>query len=433
VTAAQKLPTTTKAVRVFEHGEPDRLVYGEYPLELLGPTGVLIEVDTAPVSGWDLHYRSGGVAGLNLPGRRALPMPQQLGREAAGTVVGVGVQVTRFVVGQPVVAVVHPENPRSVETYRGLGNLSTGVDVPGHVALAGYAQYLIRDEQMWLAVPSHVDVEQAAVTLWSYATAHRVVRDRLHVALGDSVLVCGASGGMGEASVRLAKLAGAKVAVTTRYAGKVDLLRSMGADEVVVTHELIAVGSQVREWTAGEGVDQVVDYTGDPDLLRTAVGCLRLGGRICPASGMQRSDGPPPFDIHDFTRLDMTVTGVRGARHQDALTVLDLLARGAISSRIAGRFSLSEADQAHTVDGERVRSGRARGAEAWLRQLNEYVLSNPIRMRNEECRNLAVIAHIVIRSRGRAVGSEVRTCAASPHGTTVPDSEGGLCPASALS
>ncbi|MGV9674009.1 quinone oxidoreductase family protein [Nocardia sp. NPDC003482] len=340
---------TTKAVRIFEHGGPERLIYDEYPLDPVGPTDVLVAVHSASVSGWDLRYRTGEVQGVQLPGRRALPLPQQLGREASGTVVAVGSQVTTLRPGQPVVGVVHPENPRAEETYRGLGNLSTGIDIPGHAGLGSYAQYLVRDQYLWLPLPEHVDLEQAAVTLWPYATSHRVVRDRLNVALGQTVLVCGASGGMGEATIRLARLAGARVAATTRHPEKAAALHALGAEEVVVTDDLEAAVRRVREWSGGRGVDHAVDYTGNAELFRFAVDSLALGGRICPAAGAQRGGGAFPLSMHDFTRLEMTAVGVRGARHQDALIVLDLLARGLIGITVAARFPLSRAADAHTL------------------------------------------------------------------------------------
>ncbi|WP_194820497.1 zinc-binding alcohol dehydrogenase family protein [Nocardia sp. XZ_19_385] len=343
------VPTTTKAVRVFEYGGPEQLVYDDFPLEPLGPRSVLVAVHTASVSGWDLKYRSGLLSGKALPGRRPLPMPQQLGREAAGTVVAIGADVTCFTPGQSVVAVVHPENPSSLETHRGLGNLSTGIDIPGHAALGSYAQYLVRDEQMWLPLPDHVDLEQAAVILWPYGTAHRIVRDRLQIGLGQTVLICGASGGMGEATVQLARLAGARVAVTTRHEQKADLLRQTGADLVVVSTEGDAAREQLREWTGGDGVDHAVDYTGNPDLLRLGVDSLRLGGKLCPAAGNQRGGGLIPLTMNDFTRWEMEVVGVRGARHHDAVAVLDLLARGQIGIRIAARFPLSDAQSAHAL------------------------------------------------------------------------------------
>ncbi|MGV2985056.1 quinone oxidoreductase family protein [Microbacterium sp. AGC85] len=336
-------------MRIHTHGGPEVLRFGEYPLAPLGPTDVLVEIDTASVSGWDIKYRAGKLSGVRLPGRSAPPLPQQLGREGAGVVAAVGLAVAGFVPGDRVVAVVHPANPQSPETIRGLGNLSTGIDVPGHASLGSYAKYVVRNQSLWLHLQEHVDLEQAAVSLWPYGTSHRLVRDRLRLRLGDSLLVCGASGGMGEATIALAKLTGARVVATTRHDAKIEGLHSIGADEVVVTDDRDAALARVREWTGGEGVSHAVDYTGNAELMRLAVDALRLGGVFCPASGTQIPPGPPPFTVNDFTRLELTMIGVRGARHEDALAVLDLLAQGRISPRIAARFPLSEAASAHRL------------------------------------------------------------------------------------
>ncbi|MCP2338954.1 quinone oxidoreductase family protein [Actinomadura rupiterrae] len=343
------VPLATKAVRVFRHGGPEELRYDDYPLDPLGPSDVLVRVDTASVSGWDLKYRSGGLSGARHPGRKPVVLPQQLGREASGIVVAAGAAVTRFAEGDRVVAVVHPENPYSPETLRGLGNLSGGIEIPGHQALGSYAAYLVRDENLWLPVPDGVDLEQAAVTLWPYGTSHRLLHDRLRLTLGQTLLITGASGGMGEATVRLARLMGARVAVTTRHPDKVDGLRALDPDEVVVTSDLPAAARRIREWTGGLGVDHAVDYSGDVELIRLGLDVLRLGGTLCPASGNQRQPGPLPITASDLTRLEPSVVGVRGARHRDALAALDLLARGRIRTRIAARFPLAQASEAHAL------------------------------------------------------------------------------------
>src|SRR5438552_18193673 len=85
------LPTTTMAVRVFEHGGRDKLIYDEYPLPELGEHDVLVKVHTASVSFYDVKYREGIAAAST-----GYKLPQQLGREAAGEVVAVGRAVQRF-------------------------------------------------------------------------------------------------------------------------------------------------------------------------------------------------------------------------------------------------------------------------------------------------------------------------------------------------
>ncbi|POM23183.1 putative L-galactonate oxidoreductase [Actinomadura rubteroloni] len=343
------IPTTTAAVWVYEHGGPEQLVHEQRPLPALGPTDVLVAIDTAAVSGWDLKYRRGLQPGTKLPGRNPFPMPQQLGREAAGTVIATGPDARLLRAGDRVAAVVHPENPYALETYRGLGNLSTGIALPGHQSPGAYAEYVVRDERLFLPVPDHIDLEQAAVTLWPYGTSHRILRDRLRVTAGDTLLVTGAAGPMGLATIQLAEIFGLRTIATTRHAERVEALRTACGAEVVVTEDLDAARDAVKDLTGGRGVDHAIDYSTHRDLLRLALDVLRLGGRLCPAAGEQDPPGPMPFTVFDLTRLEADIVGVRGARHEDALRVMSLLADGRLHSPIAARLPLAEAAKAHEL------------------------------------------------------------------------------------
>jgi NADPH:quinone reductase-like Zn-dependent oxidoreductase len=341
------MPTKTMAVRLFEYGGPDKLIYGEYDLPPLGERDVLVKNLAASVSRWDVKYRAGDLARYQLPGRAAFPLPQQLGREAAGEVIAVGHAVKRFKPGDRVIGVTHPEDPDSVESARGLGNLSRNLAIPGHQAFGSYAQYLVRDERLWLPLPDGVDFEQAGIALWPFSSSHRVVRDRLRVRLGDTVLIAGASGGMGQATMQLCKLAGAQVIATTRHAAKAGVLRDLGADAAVVTQDAERAQAEVLALTGGEGVDHAVDYTGSPDLLRFVGKVMRLGGSLVISSEQGRE--PLPFTAADMIRLELNLLGMRGARMNDMLTVLKLLGAGQIKPRIAARFPLARVGEAHEL------------------------------------------------------------------------------------
>src|SRR5579863_9905866 len=125
------IPTKTMAVRLFEYGAPDKLIFDEYDLPAPRERDVLIKNYAASVSRWDVKYRAGDLSRYQLPGRAAFPLPQQLGREAAGEVIAVGGMVTRFKPGDRVIGVTHPEDPDAPETARGLGNLSRNLAIPG--------------------------------------------------------------------------------------------------------------------------------------------------------------------------------------------------------------------------------------------------------------------------------------------------------------
>src|SRR5665811_1554841 len=120
-----------KAVRLFEFGAPDKLIYGDYPEPDVGLDDVLVKVIATSVSRWDVKYRTGEVHEFygkatghhgGIAGRRAFPMPMQLGRDVAGEVVSAGSQVRAFKASDRVIGLTHPENPQSSAAKRGLGN-----------------------------------------------------------------------------------------------------------------------------------------------------------------------------------------------------------------------------------------------------------------------------------------------------------------------
>lgn len=346
--------TMMKAVRLFEFGGPDKLVYGDYPRPEPGRGDALVKVMATSVSRWDVKYRTGEVHRIygrdtghhgGIPGRKTFPMPMQLGRDVAGEVVAVGADVAALVPGDRVVGLVHPENPSSTETIRGLGNLSTGVDLPGHTMFGGYAQFVGRPADYWIRLGDGVAFDQAAAAMWACATAHHVVADRLNTRMNDVVLVTGASGGMGTATLQLAKLAGASVIATTRNALKAEQLVRLGADHVVDVSRPDALAA-VRAFTRGEGVDGAVEFTGATEMMRLCIDAMRLGGTFCPVGGELSA---VPLRVVDLVSRELNVHGVRASRRNDQRIVAELLEKRRIAMPIHATLPLARAGEAHRM------------------------------------------------------------------------------------
>ena len=341
-----------KAVRLFEFGGTEKLVYGDYPEPQVGPDDVLVKVIATSISRWDIKYRTGEVHHFygkatghhgGIHGRRAFPMPMQLGRDAAGEVAAVGANVDTLKPGDRVVGLVHPENPASVNAMRGLGNLSTGVDLPGHTMFGGYAQYVARPQSYWIKLGSTTHYDQAAAAMWACSTAHHIVAGRLRVHMNDNVLITGASGGMGTATLQLVKLAGGTPIATTRNAAKADALRRAGADHVVDTSSPDAPRI-IRELTRGEGVDGAVEYTGATALMRLCIDAMRFGGTFCPVGGEMTEI---PLRVIDLIGRELNVHGVRASTRNDQRIVVELLDAGRIAMPTHAVFPLSQVGEAH--------------------------------------------------------------------------------------
>ncbi|MEV4253107.1 NAD(P)-dependent alcohol dehydrogenase [Spirillospora sp. NPDC049652] len=176
------------------------------------------------------------------------------GCEGAGEVVAVGEGVTRFGPGDRVAATVFPrwlDGPFRLENAAQLGTVIDGV----------LTEYAVLDEDGVVPVPEHLSYEEAAafplaaVTAWNALTSGDALRP------GATVLTLG-SGAVSLFVLLFAKLAGARVIVTTSGPAKAARLRELGADEVINYREVPAWDETVRDLTGGEGVDRVVDATG---------------------------------------------------------------------------------------------------------------------------------------------------------------------------
>lgn len=343
-----------KAVRLFEFGGPEKLIYGDYPEPDVGIDDVLVKVIATSVSRWDIKYRTGEVHHFygkatghhgGIHGRRAFPMPMQLGRDVAGEVVAVGMNVVSLKTGDRVVGLVHPENPSSVNTIRGLGNLSTGVDLPGHTMFGGYAQYVARPQSYWIKISARLNFDQAAAAMWACSTAHHIVVGRLNVRMNDIVLITGASGGMGTATLQLVRLAGGTPIATTRSAAKAEALQDAGAEFVIDTTGPNPVQS-IREFTRGEGVDGAVEFTGTTSLMRLCIDVMGFGGTFCPVAGEMNE---VPLRVVDLISRELNVHGVRASTRNDQRIVVELLESARIKMPIRTVLPLSHVGEAHRL------------------------------------------------------------------------------------
>lgn len=193
-----------QAMVYHRYGSPDVLRLEEVPMPVAGDGEVLVRVHAASVNALDWHLLRGlpyivrATAGWRRP-KRSIP-----GVDVAGTVESIGAGVTRFQPGDAVFG----EKSRSC------------------------AEYVVVKEHMLVAKPARSTFEQAAAIPAAGATALQALRDKGIVAAGQRVLVNGAAGGVGTFTIQIAKALGATVTGVCSTPN-VDLVRSLGADEVI--------------------------------------------------------------------------------------------------------------------------------------------------------------------------------------------------------
>jgi NADPH:quinone reductase-like Zn-dependent oxidoreductase len=239
--------STMRAVVQDVYGEADVLRPERVARPTIGPAEVLVRVQAAGVDRGVWHLMAGKPYAVRLAIGMRAPRSRIRGREVAGVVEAVGAEVTTF---------------------------RPGDEVYG-IAEGTFAEYAPAKATKLAPRPAGLTAEQAAVVPISATTALQAVRDHGRVQAGQTVLVIGASGGVGSFAVQIAKAAGAHVTGVSSTE-KVDLVRSLGADDVVDyrTTDLA---------TLGRRFDVVLDIGGNRRLrtlrrLLTPTGTLVIVG-----------------------------------------------------------------------------------------------------------------------------------------------------------
>ncbi len=302
-----------------------------------GAGQVVVRVAACGVCHRDLIDRDGGYPFLQ--------RPVVTGHEVAGVVEAVGAGVGAFAVGDRVVAVHRAPCGacaacRAGEETRCVGSpVMYGITVDG-----GYAERVALWESSLVRVPDGVELEAAAVLHCTAAVALRALRAHARLAAGETVLMTGASGGVGVHALQVARELGARVIAVTSSEGKVEALRALGADDVVVARD----GTWHKEVMArtGGGADVALELVGAP-TFNAALRSLRFGGRLVLVGNVtrERVEVNPGYVI----ARELGIAGSASATRAELGEVLGWVQGGKLRPIIAARRPLGEAREAQAA------------------------------------------------------------------------------------
>ncbi|GFM30305.1 zinc-binding dehydrogenase family oxidoreductase [Novosphingobium sp. PY1] len=330
---------TMKAIVQDRAGDPGVLAVRQVPTPSLRSDDVLIRVERSGVCYHDVLVRQGVF-------RKAVQMPLIPGHEVAGIVERVGPAVSDFVVGDRICTTQRRAVCGRCRLCRsGRETLCEAQEFMGDAHLnGGYSQYVAVAQDCAVKVPADVSLDHAAIAACAIGTQLNAIRDVGRLKAGETVLVTGASGTQGGHGVQLARAMGARVLATVSSETAAKVARDHGAHDVIVTPHGIDFSRQVREATAGAGVDMVVDNVGT-DIFHFIRRAVARGGRwvmVGALSGKQVSFNTAQL----FTSgIDM-LSAVSCSRAQLA-DCLQLLADGAVKPVIADVVALDDAAAAH--------------------------------------------------------------------------------------
>ena len=285
-----------KAVRFHAQGAAEVLQWEEAPDPVAGPGEVLIRLHAASVNRLDLWVRS------TLPG---LALPHIPGSDGAGEVVAGGTRVTSPQPGDRVVIYPGLFCGECESCLRGEQSTCRTFRLVGRHTDGTYAELIAVPARNACVLPEALSYQRAAALPVTFLTAWHMLISRAALRAGETVLIVGASGGLGSAGVQIAKLAGALVIAVAGGEEKAAKLRALGADHVI-DYRAQPISEEARRLTAGRGVDVAFEHVG-PATFEESLRSLTPGGRLVIAGA---TTGPvASFTIRDFYTPQLSILG----------------------------------------------------------------------------------------------------------------------------
>jgi NADPH2:quinone reductase len=304
-----------KAVRVHEYGEPEVMRLEETPDPAPGPGQVVVRLHAAGVNPVDSYIRAGQYG--------SGPLPYTPGTDGAGVVEAIGEGVDGIREGERVY-------------------------IAGSVSGA-YAEKALCEAAQVHLLPSHVTFAQGAALGVPYGTAYRALFQRARALPGEVVLVDGASGGVGTATVQFARAAGMTVIGTAGSDEGRRHVLDQGAHHVL-DHHADDYLKQVPSITGGRGVDVVVEFMANANLGHV-LGVLAPKGRVAVVG----SRGPVEIDPRETMGRESDIRGVTlmAATDQERASIHAAIGAGLVNGTlrpvVGVELPLGEAARAHRM------------------------------------------------------------------------------------
>jgi NADPH:quinone reductase-like Zn-dependent oxidoreductase len=324
-----------RAVRIHEFGGPEVLRYEEdAPDPILRKDQVLVRMKACAMNHLDIWVRKG------LPG---VKLPHILGSDVAGEIVDVGEYVTGLKSGQRVLlAPMHFCN-YCAKCTAGLQNQCPEFTVRGNGVDGGNCELVEVPPVSVIPIPDSLDFNEAASVPLVFLTAWHMLVGRAGIRPGQTVLILGASSGVGIAAIQIAKMFHARVITTAGDENKLERGRALGAD-FGINHYTQRISEEVKKITNREGVDIVVEHVGAATWAES-VKSLKPGGTLVTCGAT--TGVAAAIDLRFLYSRQLKILGSYMGTMGELYEVLGHVFAGRLNPVVDRTFPLKDARVAH--------------------------------------------------------------------------------------
>jgi NADPH:quinone reductase-like Zn-dependent oxidoreductase len=316
-----------RAVVIREHGGTDKLLFEDLPTPVAKPGEVLVRVEAVALNHLDLWVRKGQAGGRTR-------LPHILGSDIAGTADG------KPVVVNPGVSCGHCR-----ECLLGRDNLCREYAILGEHVNGGYAEWLAVPAANVLPRPANLSAAEAAAFPLTFLTAWQMLVHKARVMPGETVLVLGASSGVGVAAIQIAKLFGAHVIASSSSDDKLARARALGADDAINVPPDQLAGA-VKQMTGKRGVDVVIEHVGKATWSASILATAR-GGRIVTCGATSGFDAVT--DLRHIFFRQIAILGSTMGSKGDLWDILPHVTSGKLKPVVDRVLPFSRVREAHEL------------------------------------------------------------------------------------
>ncbi|WJR79146.1 zinc-binding dehydrogenase [Bradyrhizobium sp. NP1] len=310
-----------KAAVIEAHGGVENIVYREFPDPEVRPGDVLVRVKACGLNHFDIFVRR-GIPGL------PVKLPFISGGDIAGTVAAVGAGVEGFEIGDAVLV-----DPMTDEGM-------VGEEVQG-----GMAELVRVQHQFVISLDRRLSFERAACVPANFGTANRMLHANGGLQKDDLLLVLGASGGVGTATVQLARAHGARVIACAGSDEKCARLQQLGAD-YTINYSREDFSRQAWAISGKKGVDVCVNFTGGETWV-PSLRALKRYGKLLTCGATAGFD--PREDIRYIWQRELRIIGSNGYLKEDVEQGMRGVAEGRLALPEIRTFPMSKLAEAESL------------------------------------------------------------------------------------